>query len=278
MSDVGMAMPVRIAKHLAYDVPKDIACRLYGKGFSRICNEVATIKGLQAVTKSNETFLPWIQEAARTSEVLQAVDFSLGETIASNSLMCAFIYGTGWLDALNQFIAKNGRFQLPAKNPLTLSLLLAGASCNGLDYLYSLQLLPGREFFALASSQIGGFKVFSYAVINIPVLRCLALKPKDFFIVFACISMSWDVIKAGNERRAKGADFIEAYLQTDDLLKHAGNLGKVVLISVGFMYGGAYGIKLTGRIVAFVQVTAFGIKDTRSELFAKPALPGLLMV
>lgn len=263
-------MTGRIAKHLTIDVPVEIVGKLWGKGPVTVLNNLVSLQSFQPITKINEVVIPIFQAYCDTNPVLKPFAISLSGFAKANKCMNRASYGTAAASTAKEWVDKDGNLKLPKK--LSTSFLFGAALADlGMLVINDLKLAKPIETLLQVSSHLGKVKIGSYFLVRIVFIRgfCIGLKEiKESFVIMGSVASSWEVIQTAKQRRDNvlanegiELDFIQTYLQTEDVLKHATNMGKIVFSLVGFMYGGALWFRVSSFGCNILQLTAVAIKE-----------------
>lgn len=143
------------------------------------------------------------------------------------------LYGTQFIPAMAAYIDKQTlSFQLPRKSrngPIDLAKMLNGFGgfCEAGKFLQKYKVFSFSTCTSLAN-QIGSVKLFNlnWRLDDIPVVRSLFEKPKDFFVFCASLVEDYELFF---NKGIRNWDWV-------DLLKFASSTGKMILITFGKFY------------------------------------------
>lgn len=184
------------------------------------------------------------------------------------------LYATQFIPAMAAYIDRETlSFQLPRKGkngPIDYAKMLNGIGgfCEAGKFLQKYKVFSFSTCTYLAN-QIGSVKLFNLRLDDIPVVRSLFDKPKDFFVFCASAYEDYELLyKKGLWDAAKGT----FKWNLVDLLKFASSTGKMFLITFGKFYYNRWWFVIADVITQNSSLLGLVVKcnKARAERFADP--------
>lgn len=257
-------------RNLVYNGTVGFAEKLRNVGIIRGCNKVYSLQGFAALTKAVDADLRFLALLPNMENVFKEMQKSVEE-------QRAIVYGTQFIETLHRFVTKGfrdnrGHFLIPD------ALIAIGSFCDLGKFLQRRDLLPNEQFFSRLATQMGNWKVYLpkntvLQPFSWPVLSALTTTPKDFFIFSAA---AYDFgrysVRVGqticghhlNEYRDLNEQQNVLY-SVDHAVKQFTNMGKIVLIGLGSVFGKQYNVLFTtiNLVVQNVGLFSFIVKPLK---------------
>lgn len=231
---VGFAKDV--GEQLFYRGPVEIATKFYRKGLFETLATWGSDEGAEKIYKLAIWVLKFLGDRFKIAarEIKMTLDVAYGVMIFKS--------------IGNSFVEVNDggpRFKLPdASKAVSTVLLTLGAACRFVDFMVNGIKLVSTPVFGQISDRLGQYKVFQYHPMSF-----LISKPHDFCFLFASVAssietevMNWKKFREARQQYfaaiaqnqpASSVSWASIFLSPGNILKHVGNIGKIVLIWCG---------------------------------------------
>lgn len=228
----------------------------YQEGFWRGLHRIYSLTGFEKISKALIADIEFLEYFTQVGETFKSVNKALNH-------QKDLIYGTNFIDSIaNCLRLQNGRIVF-VRQTITRSLYAIGSffEAGKLAQKYGMCKL---EVFSGIANQLGSYEVFGYKPFTYRPFASFCERPKDFFILCACINDLGDHLL--QFIKARTYDNRVRVLSVDNLLRTGGNIGKLLLIWCGSTQFQAPWYKVAALITQNISLVSFLLKEVKAAI------------